>query len=122
MQFLREMDDAAAAERKSQEDARGHASTSSGPRSASVLNRASRPLHARIASTPAMNWRPAGGPQSAIEPTERTALVRRHSMVDVLDSKEEEIIYESTQPVAGGTILGIHNLAIVVPQFLVRVS
>ncbi|KAG9007123.1 hypothetical protein FRB90_009533 [Tulasnella sp. 427] len=119
MQFLREMDDAAAAERKSQDESRGYASTSSGPRSASVINRGSRPLHARIASTPAMNWRPAGGPQSAIEPTERTSLVRRHSMVDVLDSKEEEIVYESTQPVAGGTILGIHNLAIVMPQFLI---
>lgn len=118
MQFLREMDDAAAAERKSQEQAHGYASTSTGPRSASVL-RSTRPLHARIASTPTINWRPAGGPQSAIEPNERTGLVRRHSMVDVLDSKEEEIVYESTQPVAGGTILGIHNLAIVVPQFLI---
>jgi len=27
---------------------------------------------------------------------------------------------EGTQPIAGGTILGIHNLAIVMPQFIVR--
>lgn len=27
---------------------------------------------------------------------------------------------EGTHPIAGGTILGIHNLAIVMPQFIVR--
>lgn len=113
MQFLREMDDNAAVERKNQEAGRNVASGSNNPRSASVMAR-SRPLHARIASTPTMSWRPDNG---ASEPTERTALVRRHSMLEVRG--EEEMGYVGTQPVAGGTILGIHNLAIVIPQFLI---
>jgi len=40
-------------------------------------------------------------------------------MLEVLEGKEEDIGYVGTKPVAGGTILGIHNLAIVIPQFLI---
>ena len=44
---------------------------------------------------------------------ERQPLLRRRSYdeVDARDSQEK--------PVAGGTVLGIHNLAIVFPQFIV---
>lgn len=54
--------------------------------------------------------------------TERTALLtRRHSMVDTteLDDDEDRMKSESSGPVAGGTVLGVHNLAIVFPQFVV---
>ena len=40
-------------------------------------------------------------------------------MVEIIEGTEEEIGSVGTKPVAGGTILGIHNLAIVIPQFLV---
>ncbi|KAG8886526.1 hypothetical protein FRB97_003037 [Tulasnella sp. 331] len=46
-------------------------------------------------------------------------LIRRHSMVVMDDALEEDMGHVGTKPVAGGTILGIHNLAIVIPQFLV---
>lgn len=49
--------------------------------------------------------------------------MRRHSMIDTteLDDEEEDRMQcEQEGPVAGGTILGIHNLAIVFPQFIVR--
>lgn len=48
---------------------------------------------------------------------ERQPLLRRQS----LGPRAEPIgVGAIAQPVAGGTVLGIHNLAIVMPQFLVR--
>ncbi|KDQ64622.1 hypothetical protein JAAARDRAFT_28261 [Jaapia argillacea MUCL 33604] len=64
-----------------------------------------RPSHIRVLSTPALR-RPGAG--------EREPLLRRHS----LDAAELDAIPERP-PVAGGTVLGIHNLAIVFPQFIV---
>jgi len=113
MQFLKEMDDNAAAERKSQEQSRNLASGSGNPRGASLMG---RPLHARIASSPLINRRPS---DAAADATERTPLMRRHSMMELYDPGEEDMGYVGTKPVAGGTILGIHNLAIVIPQFLI---
>ncbi|KAK7695940.1 hypothetical protein QCA50_000579 [Cerrena zonata] len=64
-----------------------------------------RPSHTRTQSTP------AGRP---VITNERTPLIRRRSFDENdIDSNEQ------SQPVAGGTILGIHNLAIVFPQFIV---
>jgi solute carrier family 45 protein 1/2/4 len=67
-----------------------------------------RPLHSRSLSHPAHLNR--GG--------ERQPLLRRRSIdqSDVPETRESEGL-----PVAGGTILGIHNLAIVMPQFIVAV-
>ncbi|KZT26861.1 MFS general substrate transporter [Neolentinus lepideus HHB14362 ss-1] len=64
--------------------------------------------HSRVASTPAVYRRPSTG--------ERAPLARSHSW-DEFDAAPE-VIAEAT-PVAGGTILGIHNLAIVFPQFII---
>lgn len=47
---------------------------------------------------------------------ERTPLVRRRSLDN---AREEDEVLPSTS-LAGGTVLGIHNLAIVAPQFIVR--
>jgi len=66
-----------------------------------------RPIHARNISTPGHN-RPGPG--------ERQPLIRRRSL-DEFDNLPEEDIPSSTLP--GGTVLGIHNLAIVMPQFIV---
>ena len=41
------------------------------------------------------------------------------SMDDLPEGASAE---EESQPVAGGTLLGIHNLSIVSPQFIVRVD
>jgi hypothetical protein len=75
-----------------------------------------RPLHARHASTP------VGGPwrSNPTSPTrdERTPLVRSFSTADI-ESAGESLDYTGCGPVAGGTIMGIHNLAIVFPQFIV---
>lgn len=67
-----------------------------------------RPSHSRYASTPATYRRPSNG--------EHAPLIRRHSW-DEFDAAPE-VIAEAA-PVAGGTILGIHNLAIVFPQFII---
>jgi len=71
---------------------------------------AGRPGHARAASTPVV-WNPPSAPN------ERTGLVRSFSMANI-DDLNEEMDYGGSKP-AGGTIMGIHNLAIVFPQFLV---
>ena len=49
---------------------------------------------------------------------ERTLLLRRRSFNESDVMLEEEVTPPA--PLAGGTVLGIHNLAIVAPQFLVR--
>ncbi len=71
---------------------------------------ARRPSHSRALSTPVMrrNSRPAEG--------ERTPLLRRRSF----DQHNPDVA--PAEAVAGGTILGIHNLAIVMPQFIVALA
>ncbi|KAI0347164.1 MFS general substrate transporter [Trametopsis cervina] len=64
-----------------------------------------RPSHSRTVSTPA---RPSG-----ISSEREPLLRRRRSFDNELTASPDE------DPVAGGTILGIHNLAIVFPQFIV---
>jgi solute carrier family 45 protein 1/2/4 len=68
-----------------------------------------RPTHVRILSTP-------------IRPSftsETRPLIRRRSFDEYdINNEEEEI---ASKPLPGGTILGIHNLAIVMPQFIVAV-
>lgn len=68
-----------------------------------------RPGHARAASTPVI-WNPPVAPA----PTERTGLVRSFSLANI-DDLNEEVDYAGSKP-ASGTIMGIHNLAIVFPQ------
>jgi solute carrier family 45, member 1/2/4 len=97
------MDDSARKERELRSHARRETAAS-----------ASRPRHTRNASMPSQLW------TLGSESDPRTPLLRRRSLIaDIEDtSKEFEV---GTAPVAGGTILGIHNLAIVFPQFLVSV-
>jgi len=66
-----------------------------------------RPSHNRVLSTPAPHRRVNG---------ERQPLIRRRSL-DEYDVLPEGA--DSFTPTTGGTILGIHNLAIVAPQFIV---
>ncbi|KAG6854846.1 hypothetical protein C0991_012036 [Blastosporella zonata] len=65
-----------------------------------------RPSHTRVVSTPHM-------PRRGID--ERQPLLRRRSFDAYENGAEESPI----APMAGGTVLGIHNLAIVMPQFIV---
>lgn len=79
-----------------------------------------RPLHARAASTPlGGGWRST--PNSPAQPNERSHLIRSYSTADV-EGSGESMEYTGSGPVAGGTIMGIHNLAIVFPQFIVCLS
>ncbi|KAJ3563370.1 hypothetical protein NP233_g8982 [Leucocoprinus birnbaumii] len=68
-----------------------------------------RPLRNRNISTPAVS-RNNG---------ERAPLLRRRSFHDS-DPEPEEVVAPPTT-LAGGTVLGIHNLAIVAPQFIVAI-
>lgn len=76
------------------------------PANDEVANR--RTGHVRNLSTPGVS-RKTG---------ERTPLLRRRSFEEPDASPEDEAIPSTT--LAGGTVLGIHNLAIVAPQFIVR--
>lgn len=67
-----------------------------------------RPSHSRTQSTPAV--RPMA--------SEREPLLRRRRSYD----EHNADVTADADPVAGGTILGIHNLAIVFPQFIVSVN
>lgn len=51
---------------------------------------------------------------------ERTSLLRRRSFHEPGDVTPEEEEIPRSASLAGGTVLGIHNLAIVAPQFIVR--
>ncbi len=76
-----------------------------------ILDSGRRPAgHARNMSFPGQVRRPYD---------ERQPLLRRRSFDEDFDYEppREEVI--STAPIAGGTILGLHNLAIVMPQFIV---
>jgi solute carrier family 45 protein 1/2/4 len=68
-----------------------------------------RPSHIRNLSTPA---RPSFT-------SETRPLIRRRSFDEYDTNPEEEEI--AIKPLPGGTILGIHNLAIVVPQLIVAI-
>ncbi|KAF8165226.1 major facilitator superfamily domain-containing protein [Crassisporium funariophilum] len=65
-----------------------------------------RPLHARNLSTPSHH------PNSG----ERQPLIRRRSFDEYDINADEDV---PNAPLPGGTVLGIHNLAIVMPQFIV---
>ncbi|KAJ8523423.1 hypothetical protein ONZ45_g135 [Pleurotus djamor] len=71
-----------------------------------------RPEHSRTLSNPGFPRR---------DTNERTPLVRRRSF-DEYDATTDEIEMSSQAPLAGGTILGIHNLAIVMPQFIIALA
>ena len=68
-----------------------------------------RPFHVRNFSVP--GHRSTSG--------DRQPLIRRRSFDEYDFNPEDDI---PAKPMAGGTVLGIHNLAIVMPQFIVRVS
>ena len=85
---------------------------------AHVANAGFRPIHSRAMSTPlGGGWRST--PHSPARPNERTQLARSYSTADIEGSGGESMEYTGSGPVAGGTIMGIHNLAIVFPQFIV---
>lgn len=66
-------------------------------------------MHIRNISTP--------GGRPSFSGSERQPLLRRRSYDDFGNQPEEE--EAPALPLPGGTILGIHNLAIVMPQFIV---
>ncbi|RPD67263.1 MFS general substrate transporter [Lentinus tigrinus ALCF2SS1-7] len=72
---------------------------------------ARRPSHSRTLSTPAMRR------NSRVGDAERTPLLRRRSF-----DQHNPDAASGQESVAGGTILGIHNLAIVMPQFVVAIA
>lgn len=71
-----------------------------------------RQTHNRVASSPAI-WRGMQNPQLG----ERQPLLRRQSLRLDYEAETGEI----PTPMAGGTVLGIHNLAIVFPQFIIAI-
>jgi len=73
-----------------------------------VVKDTRRPLHVRNFSTP--GCRPFS--------SERQPLIRRRSFDEYAFNPEDDM---PSTPMAGGTVLGIHNLAIVMPQFIVAV-
>ncbi|KAF8341364.1 major facilitator superfamily domain-containing protein [Cantharellus anzutake] len=99
MSFLKEMEDEAEEQRK---------------QAATVAPYRSRPHH-RVASVPSNLYKQRN------QPNERTQLVRRHSLMGETGAFSHDLRYVGSAPVAGGTILGIHNLAIVFPQFLIAI-
>jgi len=76
-----------------------------------VVHDNQRPFHTRNISTPSHLYRLTG---------ERQPLIRRRSFDEYENRLDEEII--PGKPLAGGTILGIHNLAIVLPQLMVAIA
>ncbi|KAF8305438.1 MFS general substrate transporter [Clavulina sp. PMI_390] len=114
MQFLRELETAAVAQRAA---ARSQAQAGGGIGYGAIgQGSAARPAHQRVASTPAHRHYPSRRRMS-----ERTALVRRHSLMGTGGPVTNDLRYMGPEPVAGGTILGIHNLAVVLPQLVIAV-
>jgi len=105
MEFLKEMDQAATKATPAESIARRNALEAAASSSTSA-----RPFQ-RVASTPSQLWK-----QGASAPTERSRLLRRHSYKEELLTNE---MNPTGAPAAGGTVLGIHNLAVVLPQFLI---
>ncbi|KAH9853565.1 MFS general substrate transporter [Lenzites betulinus] len=69
-----------------------------------------RPSHSRTLSTPAARR------NSRQTENERTPLVRRRRS---FDQHNASALQQDDEAASGGTVLGIHNLAIVMPQFVV---
>lgn len=69
-----------------------------------------RPSHSRTRSTPALR-------RSSDHHNDRSPLLRRRRSFD----ENNADVYSEADPLAGGTILGIHNLAIVFPQFIIAI-
>ncbi|WWD16814.1 hypothetical protein CI109_101246 [Kwoniella shandongensis] len=117
MEFLKEMDDTASSAQGAQRGRRTDHVEASGYSAAPAPG--FRPIHARAASTPIGPWR-----SQPASPTrrhdERTPLTRSFSTADI-EGAGESLEYTGSGPVAGGTIMGIHNLAIVFPQFIIAV-
>lgn len=113
-QFLKEMDQSS----NSSKPTRGPRPPNTAPPKPGpqAVAQGFRPLHARAASNPSGAWR--SNPNSPARFEERTPLSRSYSTADIEDF-EESLEYKGSGPVAGGTIMGIHNLAIVFPQFIV---
>lgn len=113
MEYLKEMDDSAKSNRA--------AAVIAGNVAAAA---AARPGHVRVLSTPAHPYRRLNRSSTGPRPLgERTALLRRYSMnMTEQEMNTNELSVEGSGNVAGGTILGIHNLAIVFPQFFVSIA
>ncbi|KDN51096.1 hypothetical protein RSAG8_00725, partial [Rhizoctonia solani AG-8 WAC10335] len=110
MEYLKEMDDSAKANRVA-----AAVADNTGP--------STRPGHNRVYSTPAHPVRRLARSTSGVNPNERTVLLRRYSMnMTENEMYMTELNVEGSGDVAGGTILGIHNLAIVLPQFFVSIA
>jgi len=75
-----------------------------------------RPSHTRTLSVPVAGRRRG----SDVRPDERQPLLRRRSY-DAFEANGEEDVPPAAR-VAGGTILGVHNLAIVAPQLIVALA
>ncbi|CAD6576865.1 MAG: hypothetical protein TREMPRED_001789 [Tremellales sp. Tagirdzhanova-0007] len=116
MEFLKEMDDSS----KPNQRSNNQRAPNTAPPEHAIHSTVPglRPLHARAASTPIGPWR--SQPNSPARFDERTPLSRSYSTAD-LETVEESLEYKGSGPVAGGTIMGIHNLAIVFPQFIIAV-
>lgn len=67
-----------------------------------------RPSHTRVLSSPPVRRRPVA---------ERQPLLRRRSFDEYNETGADDA--SPVAQMAGGTVLGIHNLAIVMPQFIV---
>jgi len=115
MEFLKEMDDSSNSSKSHNNQRAPH--TAPPEQQPHSVAPGYRPLHFRAASTPIGAWR--SQPSSPSRFDERTPLSRSYSTADIEDF-EESLEYKGSGPVAGGTIMGIHNLAIVFPQFIVR--
>lgn len=110
MEYLKEVDD-----RSSEKNTSTGPASRRPPTTASAFDRPG--LHVRAASTPAFNHYQSEQPT---RPTERTGLIRSMSTADI-EGINDKVEYGGSKP-AGGTIMGIHNLAIVFPQFLVSIE
>ncbi|KAK7060524.1 hypothetical protein VNI00_001290 [Paramarasmius palmivorus] len=76
-----------------------------------------RPSHSRAVSSPGIR---RNFSEEACNNNERRPLLPRRRSFDEYESAVDE--HSSAKPLAGGTILGVHNLAIVVPQFVVAIA
>ncbi|KAH7105653.1 MFS general substrate transporter [Auriculariales sp. MPI-PUGE-AT-0066] len=72
------------------------------------------PPFSRRLSLPTPSW----SARERIVASERTPLIRSRSVYSTAEAEEFE---EERKPMGGGTILGIHNLAVVIPQFAVAI-
>jgi len=75
-----------------------------------------RPAHSRAISAPSFRFR-----GERLTSGERVPLLRRYSLKADGELAQDDDLSKSKKPLAGGTVLGIHNLAIVIPQFIVSI-